>query len=450
MNRACQIIKVFFLSVGVLGFVLHSMSAFAAKPSDEDLDKMAANGIIWYNPNGEDFVGSDSDLAETNNGGCSYHVSEVSGDTNEERIWNFLVRAGISGVSDNAAVLSGIMGNIKSESGYDPFVYNTYGYYGLYQTERDAVMSAMNKAGVSTAYFHLGNESSAAPQEVQDQAIIAQLNQLLSNPRFMKNEYSFVKNLDIVTNKTGAEGAASYAELFQVTVERGVDVHGKWSGSGMLTDSKVQAFANAMYSKSPQFQNVKYQGMAGRLANAKDVYARFNGKAGGEEVGDSGSLGSDRDKCTADVDDIQRGFEEYAPTLGPGSPGKYNTECPSLVRWFINNRTTLTYGGGNGAEVVRNLINANSSLLRPADAPIAPAVFSVAGNVKAWGSSGTRWEGHTGLVVAVNGNTATIVDTWDGIDTNGGGSNGYTYTRVSEQPWPMSGVSVVNVGEHLK
>jgi len=55
MKRVFAVFRVFFLGCGVVGMVLNSVGVLAAKPSEADLEKMAANGIIWYNPNGEEF-----------------------------------------------------------------------------------------------------------------------------------------------------------------------------------------------------------------------------------------------------------------------------------------------------------------------------------------------------------------------------------------------------------
>lgn len=118
--------------------------------------------------------------------------------------------------------------------------------------------------------------------------------------------------------------------------------------------------------------------------------------------------------------------------------------CTTLAWWYIGEYTNLTYGRGNGEAVVRNLVSANPGL-QTSDKPVAPSVYSVAPNVKAWGASGIA-PGHVGIVISVDeqAQTATVIQTGSSFadKDNRGWVQTYKY--------PTSGVSFTYVGDHLK
>ena len=186
-------------------------------------------GIPYYN--------TDDDTPAT--GPCGGRTPSVlNGNTNQEKVWNYFVNANIPGVSDNAAVIAGIMGNIKAESTFNPFN-KTGSYYGLWQTLLEGTFrDNMTAAGLDQYWG-----SSNAPQEAQDKAIIIQLDYLLSVERWggtgsgWPGSISFMNNLDSVDDKNSPR---SYAELFLVSVEGAYP-----GGSYGLSDSKVRAIATS-------------------------------------------------------------------------------------------------------------------------------------------------------------------------------------------------------------
>lgn len=120
--------------------------------------------------------------------------------------------------------------------------------------------------------------------------------------------------------------------------------------------------------------------------------------------------------------------------------------CTTLARWFIGEKTTLTYGRGNGGEVVGNLVSTNSGKITVSDTPRAPSLFSVAGgNAGAWGASGIA-AGHVGLVVSVDeaSNTATVIHTSSDQATK------EKRGLVSTFSYPKSGVTFTYIGDYLK
>ena len=230
--------------------------------SETQIDIFGRNNILFYDPNGG---------CRSGGGGAGL----VAGDSVEEKIWNYFVQLNIPGVSDNAAVISGIMGNLKEESGYDPFVGNGK-YCGVYATYCSTVQSIVGSD--YSKYGHGGyGDLTKSPEDAVVKALEAELKQLTQdNPRFAKD---FISHLDKVTNTTGEAGAASYAELFEVEVERAVcsaDMSSCHSYSQPLEDQVVQKYVNnELYRNSSKYHNTPYQGVAHRREHAKEIYNKY-------------------------------------------------------------------------------------------------------------------------------------------------------------------------------
>ena len=122
--------------------------------------------------------------------------------------------------------------------------------------------------------------------------------------------------------------------------------------------------------------------------------------------------------------------------------GVHGRQCVDMSAWFIENYTTLTYGNGNGKDVVSQLIQKNPQLGSPITNPDeiqAPAIFSANCNVKAM-TQNCKY-GHTGVIVRKDENN-TIYTIENG---NSVGSFQGTYT-----PEQYQGADIINVGEFLK
>ena len=218
----------------------------------------------------------------------------LGGSTIEEKIWNYFVNAGITGVSDNPAVIAGILGNIYVESGNDPFNVTQTGdfiVYGLYQESNTALKDAVDNAGLSQ-YWENG---SSAPVEVVDKAIQVELDYLTQqNPRWTgaggqwSNVY-FVGHLNDVDDTGSPE---SYADLFMVAVEGCFP-----GGSGAIEDSKVLQLAKNANSSWGQSL---WQMASSRRDAARDIYDRLASAATGIPSGSSsGFSGTDTLSGTA-------------------------------------------------------------------------------------------------------------------------------------------------------
>lgn len=132
------------------------------------------------------------------------------------------------------------------------------------------------------------------------------------------------------------------------------------------------------------------------------------------------------------------------PGAAHGSPDIHDN-CTAFVAFFIHKYTSLQTAGGNGVEVVDNLIKANGGKLTKSDTPSAYSVFSLPGG----GGPGlaTSSAGHTGMVlgvdkkkgVAIIGQASYGIDAWAaGIDTmeiklsQMTPENGWSFTDVSK------------------
>lgn len=170
-------------------------------------------------------------MGEKDNCNPSGSTSTVSGNTNQDKIWNFFVEANIPGVSDNIAVIAGIMGNLQQESTFNPFVVNGSGCVGLVQwcDRKDPIKNLIAEAGLD-GYWR----SSNAPADAIDKAIQIELEFAIQEGQFQ----DFVNKLNNVDNKTGEAGAESYSDLFLVIVE------GAYGSTSTLKDSYAQSLTS--------------------------------------------------------------------------------------------------------------------------------------------------------------------------------------------------------------
>ena len=149
---------------------------------------------------------------------CS--VGLLPGDDNAEKIWNYFVKAGIDGISDNPAAISGILGNIVGEGSGDPLLYGG-DYYGLFMVKAEFApefKKAVDDAGLGQ-YWHTDySQMSNVPVEANDKALEIELDWLVNtNSRFKKGGegYSFLNNISTVDEKK----PENYSDLFVVSVE---------------------------------------------------------------------------------------------------------------------------------------------------------------------------------------------------------------------------------------
>lgn len=199
-------------------------------------------------------------------------VSEVSGDSNEAKVWNYFANAGIAGVSDNAAVIAGIMGNLKQEtSEYNPFLKDGK-VYGIYQTDNAYFIRDVEKKFGSSCW------NTKHSQEEIDQAIAFELDWLTK-----KNEYwlgtgegklrGFMNHLSVVSQNT----PEAYAELFLTTVERAVtsDATSPHTGeSNLIKDPGVLSYSTKAF-KTNSGAGKFFQETQTRRKYATQIYDKY-------------------------------------------------------------------------------------------------------------------------------------------------------------------------------
>jgi hypothetical protein len=122
--------------------------------------------------------------------------------------------------------------------------------------------------------------------------------------------------------------------------------------------------------------------------------------------------------------------------------GYAGLQCVDFVDFYVKNFTSLAYGGGNGAQVASDTAAKNG--LSTSSIPTAPAIFSIKSGYAEWGGSG-RVEGHTGIVLAVNGSQATIAYTGNSMKNTAG----TLYVETVAIPTDGS-VTFLNVGKYVK
>ena len=121
-------------------------------------------------------------------------------------------------------------------------------------------------------------------------------------------------------------------------------------------------------------------------------------EAGGNGINGNSTSGTFTPGGESSSDVIKRLMQDTNNSLSYGSYSWDGNGCTTVPYWFVTKYTTLTYGHGNGGEVVNNLLAKNKDLDRDIDRPEAWSVFSI--KPGALGSDATY--GHTGLVTKVD------------------------------------------------
>ena len=263
--------------------------------SETVLDEYAQNNILFYDP--------DENCSDGSSGGGVAGLAP--GSNVEQKMWNYFVRAGIEGISNDPKVIAGILGNFAVESGYNPFLYSG-SYRGLHMLYNDYggsdLKSAVDEAVGKDLWMNYYDDDVMsknfsdvdgllADKGITEQQIDAALTTsldfyfkgeangkpLASSTALGTKGYvdSFIGDLGKVANKT----PTAYAELFLVWVERAVH------GESPITDSGVIPIAIEQGEG-----DTYYQGTAQRAAAAEEVYNRLAGTTVPTTTASSGSL----------------------------------------------------------------------------------------------------------------------------------------------------------------
>lgn len=117
--------------------------------------------------------------------------TKVTGESNPEKVWNYLIERGLSPVA-----AAGVLGNMEAESGFDPWVENNIGAFGIIQWlggRADTVKSKLREAGV-TEFTEANN----------DAGLLVELNWMWEEaPSQVPGEYPFWEKLNAETKVDG-------------------------------------------------------------------------------------------------------------------------------------------------------------------------------------------------------------------------------------------------------
>lgn len=184
----------------------------------------------------------------------------------------------------------------------------------------------------------------------------------------------------------------------------------------------------------------------GHLSNGKGYISDYYIKIGGKTLASVGAPKCNPEPTNSgtslNASTIQSQFAAYMKAHSNKYGGYYlgDNGCTTMSAWFIGTHSNLTYGNGNGKDVAANLASRNG--MSTSTTPVAPAIFSVKAGVATWGASGGVY-GHTGVVLSVSGNQATVLWTWTGLTGNANRSQISTYTIPYN-----SNVTFLNLGSH--
>ena len=224
------------ISLSILATIIICQPTFATIPSEDILDFFDNNGIYYYNPDGS------NDL-------CNSSSTTLSGDTTEEKIWNFFIQNGFTD-----AQAAGLLGNAMAETTLEPTRSSSGSHWGLYQWSggRQATLfSKLSEKGLSkytsSEYWPAG-ASKKIPESDFDQILQIELEHTLSETDMNWQEE--------IKKQNQPEAAA---EVFLTLFERAV------GGSEPIK----------YYSP---YIGIKYQGTNRRRDYAREYFDKYSGK----------------------------------------------------------------------------------------------------------------------------------------------------------------------------
>lgn len=268
----------------VFSFMLSALLTQTTKAlSEEKMSKFDNYQVYFYDPDALNCIPRSSiPGADTGGGGTGGQGDlMLSGSSSSEKVWNYIVGLGISGLSDRAEAIAGVLGNMSVESGFNPFIQNSIGCTGIIQWCRgswnDGFFSYMRNKGFSD-YF---GTSSASASVIND-GILAELDFLFKDGSGGVTAANYIARLDAPENKSGVSGARAYSDLFLVTVENA------FGGGGFLEDAGVISIAG----------HSTYQAAEARRAKAEYFYTLYVGNVSGpieedDEIEDTGGYDDD-------------------------------------------------------------------------------------------------------------------------------------------------------------
>lgn len=267
----------------------------ASALSSERLGRFSNYRIYFYDPDANNCIPGSNPAAP----GIPSGPITLTGSSRAEKIWNYIVDLGISGLSDRPEAIAGVLGNMATETGntFNPFIQNSGGCTGIIQwckgSWNDGFFSYMTNRGFDK-YYYKGSQPNI-DESIISEGIVAELDFLFKGGSGGVTASKYIANLNVPSSKSGTQGARAYSDLFLVTVENA------FGGSDSLEDPGVKSIAG--YST--------YQAASSRRTHAAEMFAKYGGSSGGtgsnetEEVSGGGSA-----KFCDEEDDEEEDEEE--------------------------------------------------------------------------------------------------------------------------------------------
>lgn len=333
-------------------FLIFLATLFFASPvlaiTQQQLEEFANNNIMFYDPGDVETYNCYSSSA--------YTVQETD---RESFIWNWFVNANIPGVSNNAEVIAGIIGNLHSEvSSYNPFAWGGYhddgsprakGIFKAHNSNFDKAVEDAFRDKLAPA--NVWDPNPEPDESIVREAIAFELNYMVSSS-YNWNGSNFPKLLDIPANKVGEDGAAAYAELFMLVFERPAnyasenDVPDEYKISAFyIQDSGVKSY-ELVYNKNRTTNHLYLFGNSGgqprRSSYAREVYKKYTN-------GGSNTLTT---QSTAEGSSVSVILDENTLT----STDLLTTTLPSVDIKSLNGITTLSTAISGFSDLRQNII----------------------------------------------------------------------------------------------
>jgi len=216
--------------------------------------------------------------------------STISGSTNLVKVWNLIVSANFSGISNHAEHIAGIVGNMQAEAGAAlcPFQQQASNQVGLGLMQwsfgrRTNLEAYMWNNGITQAEFtnemnkhfrpdgtigYCSNPQHVHPAAILDRALTLQINFMFHELR-NTSERTYMNFINHPANKFGVAGARAYAELFCALSLRPGD--GGPSGN-ILDEGVINARLSSGYNTGINLGRISFHNLTGRRNNAETVY----------------------------------------------------------------------------------------------------------------------------------------------------------------------------------
>ena len=335
--------------------------------------------------------------------------------------WSTIANAGVNGVSNDPAVIAGIIGNFMVESGggtfdIDPFVVSSSGYAGIYQTGEGRRTGMVEYMAAHGAPWRDGGNMRAAnvSQDEIFEAVKVETEFMLSESDFQ----SFVNVLDRVENKT----PESYSDLFLVINERATGPAPGYDNS--LSDPGVISLAGGVS---------EWQAAGWRRESAKKAYEAFSGgsyvyssSSGIDPCPDPTAPGSTN--CSGGLPEngmtlteAEAFMKTYADEASKGTTGTVELEgvsvtdsgctgssgngvggalnnCSAFSAWFVNRYTSVNdFPVTQGSQTVDKLVSDYGFN----NLGNKPELYSIV-SMGPMSGSANGWSNHTSVVLGID------------------------------------------------